>query len=160
VGFGGGGENGYSFAARTPVPAQGSAPSSGSIAKGVAGTAGSTATSRAAASAFLSSRSAGSSGSISKGVEGTAASQAFLGGFTDLKAGRYGTAEQKLLRAIEADPRSAAAHYYLGYTYYLLSRREPATSEYARKAAESIAKAFRIDPTFRPSWGKEGAASR
>jgi hypothetical protein len=43
----------------------------------------------------------------------------------------------------------------LGYTYYLLSLKEKATGEYSRKAAESIAQAFRIDPTFKPTWAKE-----
>jgi Flp pilus assembly protein TadD len=94
------------------------------------------------------------------GNGGSAAGQAFAGGFADLRAGRYESAEQKLQRAVEANPRNAAAHYYLGYTYYLLSRKEPATSEYSRKAAESIAQAFRIDPTFTPTWGKEGTGSQ
>jgi tetratricopeptide (TPR) repeat protein len=89
-----------------------------------------------------------------------ATSQAFAAGFADLKAGRYESAEQKLLTAIQTEPRNAAAHYYLGYTYYLRSQMDPGNSEFARKATESISQAFRIDPTFRPTWGKEPAGNR
>ena len=49
---------------------------------------------------------------------------------------------------------SAAAAYYLGYTFYKIgepSRRMNANKE---RAKELFAKAFSLDPTFAPTWGK------
>jgi tetratricopeptide (TPR) repeat protein len=57
-------------------------------------------------------------------------------------------------KAEAADPQSAAAAFYLGYTYYKLgepSRRMNANKE---KARELFAKAFSLDPAFKPAWGR------
>jgi hypothetical protein len=56
-----------------------------------------------------------------------------------------------LRAAVREDPWSAAAHYYLGYTYYLMSKQEPRSGDNARKASEHIAQAYRIDPEFKPA---------
>lgn len=55
-------------------------------------------------------------------------------------------------RAVAADPNSAAAHFYLGYTIYKIA--EPRTHDAAakRESLEHFTEAFRLDPTFKPNW--------
>ncbi len=60
-------------------------------------------------------------------------------------------------KAEAAEPQSAAAAFYLGYTYYKIgepSRRMNANKE---KARELFAKAFSLDPAFGRA-GPSGAA--
>ena len=60
-------------------------------------------------------------------------------------------------KALAADPQSAAANFYLGYTFYKLgepSRRMDANKERAR---ELFAKAFSLDPAFQPAFGRASA---
>jgi len=67
---------------------------------------------------------------------------------------RFAAARADFEKAVAADPQSAAAAFYLGYTYYKLgepSRRMNADKE---KAKELFAKAFTLDPTFQPVWGQ------
>jgi hypothetical protein len=73
-----------------------------------------------------------------------------------LKAGRYEGAAQQLEHVVQADPMNAAARYYLGYSYYVMSQRDPSDKELARKATREIEAAYRLQPGFKPSWGKEG----
>jgi tetratricopeptide (TPR) repeat protein len=75
-------------------------------------------------------------------------------GIAAFKKRRFAAARAEFEKAEAADPQSAAAAYYLGYTFYTLgepSRRMNANKE---KAKELFAKAFSLDPTFRPAWGK------
>ena len=75
-------------------------------------------------------------------------------GIAAFKKRRFASARAEFEKAEAADPQSAAAAYYLGYTYYKMgepSRRMNANKE---KAKELFAKAFGLDPTFRPSWGR------
>jgi Tfp pilus assembly protein PilF len=75
-------------------------------------------------------------------------------GVAAFKRRRFTTARAELEKAVEADPSSAAAAYYLGYTYYKMgepSRRMNANKE---KAKQLFARAFTLDPTFAPTWGK------
>jgi tetratricopeptide (TPR) repeat protein len=75
-------------------------------------------------------------------------------GIAAFKKRRFAAARVEFEKAEAADPQSAAAAYYLGYTYYKIgepSRRMNANKE---KAKELFAKAFGLDPTFRPTWGK------
>jgi tetratricopeptide (TPR) repeat protein len=75
-------------------------------------------------------------------------------GIAAFKKRRFAAARAEFEKAEAADPQSAAAAYYLGYTFYKLgepSRRMNANKE---KAKELFAKAFSLDPTFRPAWGK------
>ncbi len=57
-------------------------------------------------------------------------------------------------KAVEADPQSAAAAYYLGYTYYKIGEPSKRMNPNKEKAKELFAKAFSLDPTFRPTWGR------
>jgi tetratricopeptide (TPR) repeat protein len=87
----------------------------------------------------------------------TAASAAdpYLGaGIAAFKKRRFAAARAEFEKAAAADPRSAAAAYYLGYTFYKLgepSRRMNANKE---KAKELFATAFSLDPAFTPTWGR------
>jgi len=75
-------------------------------------------------------------------------------GIAAFKKRRFAAARAEFEKAEAADPQSAAVAYYLGYTYYKMgepSRRMNANKE---KAKELFAKAFGLDPTFRPSWGR------
>ena len=75
-------------------------------------------------------------------------------GIAAFKKRRFAAARAEFEKAEAADPQSAAAAYYLGYTFYKIgepSRRMNANKE---KAKELFAKAFSLDPTFRPTWGK------
>jgi len=75
-------------------------------------------------------------------------------GIAAFKKRRFSAARAEFEKAGEADPQSAAAAYYLGYTYYKMgepSRRMNADKERAR---ELFAKAYTLDPSFRPAWGR------
>ena len=75
-------------------------------------------------------------------------------GIAAFKKRRFAAARAEFEKAEAADPQSAAAAYYLGYTYYKMgepSRRMNANKE---KAKELFAKAYSLDPTFRPTWGR------
>ena len=75
-------------------------------------------------------------------------------GIAAFKKRRFSAARTEFEKAGEADPQSAAAAYYLGYTYYKMgepSRRMNANKE---KARELFAKAYALDPGYRPTWGR------
>ena len=75
-------------------------------------------------------------------------------GIAAFKKRRFAAARAEFEKAEATDPQSAAAAYYLGYTYYKMgepSRRMNANKE---KAKELFAKAYSLDPTFRPTWGR------
>ena len=76
-------------------------------------------------------------------------------GIAAFKKRRFAAARADFEKAEAADPQSAAAAYYLGYTYYKIgepSRRMNANKE---KAKELFAKAFSLDPAFNPTWGRK-----
>jgi tetratricopeptide (TPR) repeat protein len=76
-------------------------------------------------------------------------------GIAAFKKRRFAAARAEFEKAEAAEPQSAAAAYYLGYTYYKLgepSRRMNANKE---KAKELFAKAFSLDPAFNPDWGRK-----
>ena len=75
-------------------------------------------------------------------------------GLAAFKRRRFAAARAEFEKAQAADPQSAAAAFYLGYTHYKMgepSRRMNANKE---KAKELFAKAFSLDPAFRPTWGR------
>jgi tetratricopeptide (TPR) repeat protein len=85
----------------------------------------------------------------------TSATDPYLSaGIAAFKKRRFAAARAEFEKAETANPQSAAAAYYLGYTFYKLgepSRRMNANKE---KAKELFAKAFSLDPAFTPTWGK------
>ena len=86
-------------------------------------------------------------------AEGPAAA-AIAAGQAAFKKRRFRAAQADFEKALAADPQSAAAAFYLGYTFYKLgepSRRMNANKE---KARELFAKAYTLDPAFAPDWGR------
>jgi len=75
-------------------------------------------------------------------------------GIAAFKKRRFAAARTEFEKAEAAEPQSAAAAYYLGYTHYKMgepSRRMNANKE---KAKELFARAFTLDPAFQPTWGR------
>ena len=52
-------------------------------------------------------------------------------------------------------PSSAGPYFYLGYTYYKLAEKKRPFHPDKEKAREMFAKAYSIDPAFRPVWGEK-----
>jgi Tfp pilus assembly protein PilF len=73
-------------------------------------------------------------------------------GLKAFKRRQFRQARSAFERAVAADPNSAAAHFYLGYTIYKIA--EPRTHDAAakRESLEHFAEAFRLNPQFKPSW--------
>lgn len=67
---------------------------------------------------------------------------------------RYAAAEIEFRKALEADPSSAAAAYYLGYTYYKQAERKRPFHAEKQRAAELFARAYELDARFVPAWGR------
>jgi tetratricopeptide (TPR) repeat protein len=65
-------------------------------------------------------------------------------------------AEAHFQAAVDADPRSAAALYYLGYTVYKIAEPRRPNDPGKRRAAELFARAYQIDPGFTPNWRVPG----
>ena len=65
-------------------------------------------------------------------------------------------AEGHFQAAVDADPRSAAALYYLGYTVYKIAEPRRPNDPGKGRAAELFARAYEIDPGFTPDWGVPG----
>jgi tetratricopeptide (TPR) repeat protein len=65
---------------------------------------------------------------------------------------RFRDAERHFQAAVEADPRSAAAHFYLGYTVYKIAEPKRPFHPEKRRAAELFARAYELDPFFTPVW--------
>jgi tetratricopeptide (TPR) repeat protein len=79
------------------------------------------------------------------------ADAAIEAGLKEYRRRRFKAAEADFERAVDANPESAAAHYYLGYTIYKLVERRPFHPDKSRAVSE-FARAFSLDPSFRPHW--------
>jgi len=90
-------------------------------------------------------------------AEGPAAA-AIAAGQADFKKRRFRAAQADFERAVAADPQSAAAAFYLGYTHYKLGEPSRRMNEHKEQARELFAKAFTLDPGFRPDWGTKATA--
>jgi Tfp pilus assembly protein PilF len=66
-------------------------------------------------------------------------------------------AEIQFRTAVDADPQNAAATFYLAYTYYKIAEPKRPFHPDKQKAAQLFAKAYELDPKFRPVWGTAGA---
>jgi len=83
----------------------------------------------------------------------TAAAQPFIdAGLAHFKKRRFARAEAEFQRAVEADPSSAAAHFYLGYAQYKQVEPKRPFHPGKQEAAAHFAKAYELDPTFKPVW--------
>ena len=84
---------------------------------------------------------------------GASASEEIQAGLTAFAKRRFSVARAAFERAVAADPSSAAAHYYLGYTIYKIAEPKRHDSPGKKEAAEHFAKAYELDPGFKPVWG-------
>jgi tetratricopeptide (TPR) repeat protein len=75
-------------------------------------------------------------------------------GIAAFKKRRFSAARTEFEKAEATDPQSAAAAYYLGYTFYKLGEPSKRMNANKEKARELFARAFSLDPTFSPTWGK------
>jgi len=64
-------------------------------------------------------------------------------------------AQAEFQAALDADPQSAAAAFYLGYSIYKQYELRPFSPEKER-AREMFARAFELDPTFSPTFKRSG----
>jgi tetratricopeptide (TPR) repeat protein len=81
------------------------------------------------------------------------ASDEIHAGLEAFRKRRFTQARAAFERAVAADPQSAAAHYYLGYTVYKIAEPKRHDSPGKKEAAEHFAKAYELDPNFKPVWG-------
>ena len=68
----------------------------------------------------------------------------------------FQAAKGQFQAAVDADPQNAAALYYLGYTVYKIAEPKRPNDPGKQRAAELFARAYEIDPGFRPGWGAPG----
>ena len=76
-------------------------------------------------------------------------------GIAAFKKRRFAAAKAEFEKAEAADPQSAAAAYYLGYTYYKIGEPSRGMNANKEKAQELFAKAFSLDPAFNPTWRRK-----
>lgn len=76
-------------------------------------------------------------------------------GIAAFKKRHFAAARAEFEKAETADPQSAAAAYYLGYTFYKMGEPAKRMNANKEKAKELFAKAFGLDPAFRPDWGRK-----
>ncbi len=67
---------------------------------------------------------------------------------------RFQQAERHFQAAVEADPQSAAATFYLAYTVYKIAEPKRPFHPDKQRAAQLFARAYELDPTFRPVWAR------
>lgn len=78
-------------------------------------------------------------------------------GLTVFRKKRFAAARGHFQQAVDASPESAAAHFYLGYTIYKIAEPKRANNPGKQEAAQHFAKAYELDPAFKPAWhGRRG----
>src|SRR4051812_37177860 len=83
---------------------------------------------------------------------GGSASAEIDAGLAAFGRGRFAQARAAFERAVAADPQNAAAHFYLGYSIYKIAEPKKHDSPGKKEAAEHFAKAYELDPNFKPVW--------
>jgi Tfp pilus assembly protein PilF len=99
-------------------------------------------------------------GATAKSTAAVPAESSIDAGILAFKKRNFARAEDEFERAVDANPQSAAAHFYLGYTIY--KRVEPMRPFHPdkQKAADEFKKAFELDPSFTPDWGRASSKSK
>jgi tetratricopeptide (TPR) repeat protein len=106
-----------------------------------------------AAASAPEAESAAATAAPAPAPSGGSASDEIQSGLTAFAKHRFPAARAAFERAVAADPNSAAAHYYLGYTIYKIAEPKRHDSPGKKEAADEFAKAYQIDPAFKPVWG-------
>ena len=83
-----------------------------------------------------------------------AASPHLSAGLEAFRRRRFSAARAEFEKAVAADPQSAAANFYLGYAHYKLGEPSRRMNPDKQQARELFAKAFSLDPAFKPAWGR------
>jgi tetratricopeptide (TPR) repeat protein len=73
-------------------------------------------------------------------------------GLAAFRRRRFAAARDHFQQAVAADPNSAAAHFYLGYSIYKIAEPKRPFHPQKQEAAEHFAQAYNLDPTFKPVW--------
>jgi tetratricopeptide (TPR) repeat protein len=82
------------------------------------------------------------------------APSAIAAGQAAFKKRHFKAAQADFEKAMAADPQSAAAAFYLGYTHYKIAEPTKRLTADKQQAKELFAKAFALDPAFTPDWGR------
>jgi tetratricopeptide (TPR) repeat protein len=82
----------------------------------------------------------------------TTARSYIASGISLYKKRRFRAAADEFRKAVDADPGSAPAQYYLGYTLYKIGEPTRRLTTEKQESKEHFAKAFELDPGFRPTW--------
>jgi Tfp pilus assembly protein PilF len=73
-------------------------------------------------------------------------------GLTAFRKRRFRQAQDHFEQAVAAEPENAAANFYLAYTVYKIAEPKRPFHPEKQKAADLFAKAYSLDPTFKPVW--------
>jgi Tfp pilus assembly protein PilF len=73
-------------------------------------------------------------------------------GLAAFRKRHFAAARAEFEKAVAADPKSAAANFYLGYVHYKIGEPSRRLNEDKEMAKELFAKAFSLDPAFTPAW--------
>jgi tetratricopeptide (TPR) repeat protein len=85
------------------------------------------------------------------------APSAIAAGQAAFRKRHFKAAQADFEKAMAADPQSAAAAFYLGYTHYKIGEPTKRLTADKQQAKELFAKAFALDPAFTPDWGRSAA---
>src|SRR5215208_6059612 len=77
-------------------------------------------------------------------------------GLAAFRKRRFAAARTHFQQAVDANPDSAAAHFYLGYTIYKIAEPKRPNSPGKQEAAGHFARAYELDPGFMPTWHSRG----
>lgn len=84
----------------------------------------------------------------------SSADEEIQAGLPLFKRKRFAAARSHFEKAVAADPSSAAANFYLAYTIYKITEPKRPFHPDKQRSAELFAKAYELDPTFKPVWRK------
>ena len=73
-------------------------------------------------------------------------------GLREFRRRRFARAQEHFEQAVQANPDDAAATFYLAYTVYKIAEPKRPFHPDKQRAAELFAKAYSLDPTFKPAW--------
>ena len=90
-------------------------------------------------------------------IPSTSTDAAIAAGLKAFRRRNFRQAEIQFRTAWDADSSNAAAAFYLGYTYYKMAEPKRPFHPDKQKAADLFAKAYGLDPKFKPVWGTAAA---
>ena len=73
-------------------------------------------------------------------------------GIAVFKHKRFAQAQAHFQAAVDAEPNNAAAHYYLAYAIYKIAEPKHPFHPDKQRAAAEFARAYELDPAFKPAW--------